>query len=295
MKRIIFLLLIIIGCTSKDSSFIITDEYLENTVEFRNKLSKGRVEYLQLAGLFKLNDLENSLGTDSTMQFTITSSPGPAYFGSFFKNDDTLFFHPNTEIEIQFNDKPITGSVGIYLDENGNSPFFQIENFKWRIITRSEELYIRVWDQENPAVHNFQGFKWFELNPEFVFDAEFKYYETPVTIEVPGKLGYMTPYSFIGQVTFTYKGKEYSLDTDQNGFLMVGDKTSASQTYGGGRYMYVVVPEKNGVLELDFNKLYNPPCAYSVYTTCLFPHQGNILPFEILAGETNEQISSNQK
>ena len=67
---------------------------------------------------------------------------------------------------------------------------------------------------------------------------------------------------------------------------MVHDQTSGDVTYGGGRYIYLDLPEKDGPVTIDFNKLYNPPCSFSKYTTCLYPPQQNRLPFEILAGET---------
>jgi len=49
--------------------------------------------------------------------------------------------------------------------------------------------------------------------------------------------------------------------------------------------MYIDMPEKNGKVQLDFNYLYNPPCSFSDYTTCLFPPSQNRLPFAVKAGE----------
>ena len=69
------------------------------------------------------------------------------------------------------------------------------------------------------------------------------------------------------------------------GWIMVADATSGNSTYGSGRYMYIDLPEKNGKIQLDFNYLYNPPCSYSEFTTCLLPPLQNRLPFPIEAGE----------
>ena len=69
---------------------------------------------------------------------------------------------------------------------------------------------------------------------------------------------------------------------------MVGDLTSGETTYGGGRYI-TLTSEADGTLLLDFNYLYNPPCAYSEFTTCLFPPRQNQLAFQIKAGELIEK------
>ncbi|MDC1472485.1 DUF1684 domain-containing protein, partial [Flavobacteriaceae bacterium] len=68
-------------------------------------------------------------------------------------------------------------------------------------------------------------------------------------------------------------------------FVMVGDLTSGETTYGGGRYMYIELPKSGEKIIVDFNYLYNPPCAFSEFTTCLYPPRQNQLAFEIKAGE----------
>jgi len=68
-------------------------------------------------------------------------------------------------------------------------------------------------------------------------------------------------------------------------FLAFADKTSANETYGAGRYLDVKkVPGSSSIL-LDFNKAYNPYCAYSEHYSCPFPPRENILNVAIRAGE----------
>jgi uncharacterized protein len=70
-----------------------------------------------------------------------------------------------------------------------------------------------------------------------------------------------------------------------NLFLAFADQTSANETYGAGRYLDVKkVPGANTIL-LDFNKAYNPYCAYSEKFICPFPPKENILIAAIRAGE----------
>jgi len=68
-------------------------------------------------------------------------------------------------------------------------------------------------------------------------------------------------------------------------FLSFGDQTSANETYGAGRYLDVKKVPGASTIELDFNKAYNPYCAYTEKYSCPFPPKENLLEIPILAGE----------
>lgn len=68
-------------------------------------------------------------------------------------------------------------------------------------------------------------------------------------------------------------------------FLAFADKTSANESYGAGRYLDLKKVPAATSIELDFNKAYNPYCAYADVYSCPFPPRGNILPVAIHAGE----------
>lgn len=70
-------------------------------------------------------------------------------------------------------------------------------------------------------------------------------------------------------------------------FLAFGDRTSADETYGAGRYLDVSKVPGSTTIELDFNKAYNPYCAYNESYSCPFPPQENLLDIAIRAGEKN--------
>ena len=72
-----------------------------------------------------------------------------------------------------------------------------------------------------------------------------------------------------------------------NLFLAFGDNTSANETYGAGRYLDVKKVSGSKTIELDFNKAYNPYCAYIEKYSCPFPPKENLLLVSILAGEKN--------
>ncbi|HTR27829.1 MAG TPA: DUF1684 domain-containing protein [Puia sp.] len=93
-----------------------------------------------------------------------------------------------------------------------------------------------------------------------------------------------TLHLFVYQLQFLL-GKE---DTKDDLFVGFTDLTSARDTYGGGRYIDCVIGDiRNGTMILDFNKAYNPYCAYTSGYNCPIPPKENDLPVAILAGEKN--------
>ena len=106
-------------------------------------------------------------------------------------------------------------------------------------------------------------------------------------------------YRVFGVAKFNLHGKDVQLNIYQNQSLMQTEKyadylfipfidgTSGKETYEGGRYIDILIPDiKNGILELDFNKAYNPYCAYvSGLYSCPIPPKENSLTIPIEAGE----------
>jgi uncharacterized protein (DUF1684 family) len=71
---------------------------------------------------------------------------------------------------------------------------------------------------------------------------------------------------------------------DEKLFIIFRDETSGKSTYGAGRFLYADAPV-NGKVILDFNRAYNPPCAFTAYATCPLPPRQNRLQVSVEAGE----------
>jgi len=103
-------------------------------------------------------------------------------------------------------------------------------------------------------------------------------------------------YSIYGKVTFRHKGKEYSMNVYQNIelvkkpgfekhlFIPFNDRTNGSETYGGGRFLDITETGSDTLI-VDFNKAYNPYCAYNHKYSCPIPPEENDLKIKIKAGE----------
>ena len=68
-------------------------------------------------------------------------------------------------------------------------------------------------------------------------------------------------------------------------WLVFGDATNGTDTYGGGRFLYTESVAEDGTVVVDFNLAYNPPCVFSPYATCPLPPPQNRLALRIEAGE----------
>ena len=107
-----------------------------------------------------------------------------------------------------------------------------------------------------------------------------------MTLATPGE-GFTEEYQCPGELHFNISDQDLVLYpfTSGNGyFLIIADETTGLETYGAGRYIYSV-PDSTGRIILDFNKAYNPPCAFSPFATCPRPPKENFLPVAIEAGE----------
>lgn len=242
--------------------------------------------YLQLCGLHRLNDsLVNSVGRDTSNSIQIAIPTIAKTIGYIsFKNETVLFETVNNTKVVNANDSLIS-SISSTMAKYGSDVQLYHDRIKFQVITRSGLHFLRVWDSLNPAIAAFNGFQKYPVNEEFIVQGDFEYYDKILEKEVESKLGVNTNTNFIGKVSFSYLDKVYELEVGTSGFLMIADKTSGSETYGGGRYVYIDLPETDGKVEIDFNKLYNPPCSYNEFTTCLVPPKSNHLDFEVTAGE----------
>ena len=104
---------------------------------------------------------------------------------------------------------------------------------------------------------------------------------------VPDILGKVNEEEAYGFAEFEINGKTHRLYPSGGPdklFFVFKDATNGKETYSASRFLYTDGP-KNGKVVLDFNKAYNPPCAFTKYATCPRAPKKNILKVAIRAGE----------
>jgi uncharacterized protein len=170
-----------------------------------------------------------------------------------------------------------------------------IGTLNFYVIKRADKFALRIKDSESPSLLEFHGLKWFEPNPAYRVTAKWTPYVPPKSVSLLTLVG--TEYSepVPGFAEFTLQGKTFRLEPvleDPNNpklFFIVKDTTSAETTYPACRFLYTTFPshgvDQPGELQLDFNHLENPPCAYTPYATCPLPPAGNRLAIALPVGE----------
>lgn len=142
---------------------------------------------------------------------------------------------------------------------------------------------------------NFKHLDFFPTNESFRIVATFERTPDEIPFEMQTSTDRLPIYTQYGIATFTIDGKELSLrlyqsqssalDPDYDGHLFVpfNDLTNGNQTYDAGRYIDLSIPEADTIV-IDFNKSYNPYCAYNDRYSCPIPPRENNLDVEIKAG-----------
>lgn len=138
---------------------------------------------------------------------------------------------------------------------------------------------------------NFTYIDYYPTNIELRIEANFERSNKLDTIALATSTGTIDKYIIVGKAHFQFQEKNNTLlvleslsQHDKTLFIPYLDKTSGDATYGGGRYLDVNTPNGKTIL-LDFNKSYNPYCAYTDAYTCPFPPKENRLAIAIEAGE----------
>lgn len=154
---------------------------------------------------------------------------------------------------------------------------------------RGEQLQISVSDPNWILRQEAQSRSYFGVDRKYRVTANWLAYATPKIIQFPDNDGSSRQRTIPGYVTFTLDGKEFRLTPmlrpeNPKPFFVFGDTTNNHETYGAGRFLEVDPPQ-NGKITLDFNRAYNPLCAYNHQFLCPVAPRENRLSLAIRAGE----------
>lgn len=249
------------------------------------EMASDPLNWFYLAGLFWLEEGDNSFGSDEKNKIHLAAFPKPQCGALVLKNG-TITLEPAKDIHITCNGRTPT-SRPLRSDRDKKPDILKIGTLTLKIIKRGEAYLLRVWDKESPDGKNFAGLKYYPVRPEYCITAKFVNYRPPRPISIMTVLGTEQEKHLLGQAQFTWNGVECTLEAQDDGknlLFSFNDKTKADATYGGGRYITTPKP-KDGRVVLDFNLATNWPCAYTPFATCPMPPTENHLPVRIEAGE----------
>ncbi|KAF5070173.1 hypothetical protein DSECCO2_225030 [anaerobic digester metagenome] len=142
----------------------------------------------------------------------------------------------------------------------------------------------------------FRGLNYFKPDPSYKIMARLEIFSNPDTIKMVTTTERRPLYLVFGEAQFKLKNNEFRLTIYRNIdlmtkpgfesylFLPFTDLTSGAASYGGGRYIDLEL-KNDGLVEIDFNRAYNPYCVYNKKYSCPVPPEGNFLNTAIKAGE----------
>jgi uncharacterized protein (DUF1684 family) len=271
-------------------------EYIADLEAWRERLEQSLRRdngWLTLAGRFTLKDGVNTFGTGSDNDIVFPPQlmgVGPARLGSIVvdtKNKSVVL--KAAEGTTWTSEGKPTSSERPLSTSSSKRDWVVLDRISMHIIERDGKYILRLADNQSDVRTNFKGRIWYEANPAFKTTAKYIAYPPGRTIPIVNVIDEVSDEPSPGYVEFKLRGKKYKLDAVGNDgglFFVIRDKTSGDTTYRPSRFLYIEKkPEPNTTFTLDFNRAYNPPCAFSEFTTCPLPPKQNILPLRLDAGE----------
>lgn len=244
--------------------------------------------WLSLIGLFWLEEGVNTVGSDPEGDIVLPSSKSPFRAGTLFLEDGQVRLQASEDAGINHQGAPAT-NLELAVDTSGSPTMLDLGDLQFYVLERSGLYGLRVRDRNHPARFDFPGLEIFSIDPRWRITGRLETHDPPRTVPIPNVLGQVNEQESPGTVVFEIDGQSYRLDSlrgpDGTLYLIFGDQTSGRETYGGGRFLYSESVADDGSVILDFNKAYNPPCAFTDYATCPLPPRQNKLSVRIEAGE----------
>jgi len=251
---------------------------------------KQKNSWLTLAGLYWLPEGTSTFGSDSSNTIVFPAG-APPFAGKLERRGDTVFLI-STEVPMMV-DSVITAGTNLRSDAAGKPSVVTLGSFAWHVIKRGNLMGIRLRDFESPMVHELDSIPFYEINLRWRITADYKPFDTPEKQKVQTVVGVEAENIIPGVLSFSVDGKKmklYPVAGEGEWSIVFGDLTNGDVTYPGGRFLDISVPDGNNKVVIDFNKAYNPPCAFTPYATCQLPHRSNMLPVKIEAGEKSVHL-----
>jgi uncharacterized protein len=267
------------------------DAYTSEIESWRNQ----RVErltsptgWLSLVGLEWLKPGANKIG--SARDNDIVIARAPAHLGSIEWNGDKVIATLDAGSGALIDGKPLVNAE--LLDDSHEKPTtISFDTVSFYLIDRAGgKKGLRIKDSEAGSRVGFLGIDYYPIDPSWRIEATWVAFNPPHTLEIPNVIGTIDKMPVPGKAVFEHDGKSFELlpvletDDAEELFWIIADKTSGKETYGAARFIYSAMP-KDGKVVIDFNKAYNPPCAFTPYATCPLAPPENRLGVAVRAGE----------
>lgn len=231
--------------------------------------------WLGVIGLFWLEEGCNRVGSGDDCPVRLPA--GPALLGELHCVDGRVRWSP-------------AGGEARELASDADAAPDRVEcgNLAFFIVAREGRLAVRLRDRAWAAQRSFAGLEYFPPAEDWCVEAAWEQLTPPLSVEMSNVAGDLKTVMVSQRAVFSYQGKSHALlpssVSEREVFFVFRDRTSGKETYGAGRFLRAQAAV-DGRIVLDFNRAFNPPCAFTAFATCPLPPPENWLPFAVEAGE----------
>jgi len=251
--------------------------------------------WLTLVGLDWLEPGDNSFGAAPDNRIHI-GAPAAAHLGILqLRGDQVRLLPPPGGFPASLRVAGQPAHEVLLNASSGQSVALTDGSLTFLVIHRGNMFALRIKDTDSPVRTHFHGLHWYSPDPRYRVVARWIPFAPPHTEAIPTIIGTTLKLPVPGAAEFTLDGRSFRLEPvletpgSHQLFFILRDTTSHTTTYGAGRFLYTDFPDRGldqpGHLVLDFNRLENPPCAYTPWATCPLPPLQNRLAVALPAGE----------
>jgi uncharacterized protein (DUF1684 family) len=268
--------------------------YVEGLTQWRAKADTGLKRergWLSIVSRDELTPGTYKIGSAPDRDVVLPQGLAPARLGTIVVGNDgaRLVLAKGQTMQTVAKDVPaetftardlVTGATRLEWVTNGRLSLQVVKREDGRIV-------VRAADRDSPRRKTFAGRQWYAPEAAFKVPARFVPHADGATFPIANVRGEISYEKVAGTLEFVLNGQKTTLDAlddDGNLFIIFRDATSGAGTYPPGRFLYIEKP-KDGAWVVDLNKAYNPPCAFSAFTTCPLPPPQNWLKNAVPAGE----------
>ena len=265
------------------------EQYLERINDWRERRHQRLQSddgWMTLVGLEWLHEGINRVGSAADSDARMPG--GPADWGTIELTGDRLVFTPAPGADITV-DGEVVGQAELTADSQGRPNVVRSGDLSFYVIYR-QSYALRIKDRKAPTLLAYEGMPVYPVDPSWRIEGRFERAKPGTTVEVADVLGHTNESPVYGTFEFERDGETFRLtglgtEDSKSIEFMFADRTTGRETYGAGRFVYSDGMPKDGRVVVDFNKAYNPPCAFTAYSTCPLPLPENRLRLWVRAGE----------
>jgi len=244
--------------------------------------------WLSLVGLEWLEEGPNRVGRDPDGEVVYAGFPA-GHIATLHVGGGSVRIEPAPGLPEAVSLEGVPQDGRMTIDSEGSPTVVKVGGVRFHVIDRGGRLAVRIKDADAPTRTGFTGIDRYPVDAGWRIIADFEPAAGPQTVTMGSVVGIDMESDVAGWATLKRDGRTVRAVLFPAGgarmYLRFGDATNGDGTYPIGRYLSVPAPSPDGTVVLDFNRAYNPPCAFTAFATCTLPPEPNEFPFEVDAGE----------